>query len=108
MSCTKRSASSPIRSSSKPDERNQAIKASGSLATLAFAACYVAGFTWVRRRLAQRQLKVEPAVALVILGTLLALTAVIFWVFVFTASVARLASASSGSTCVRGSTTMVP
>jgi two-component system sensor histidine kinase DesK len=48
----------------------------GLLATLAFAACYVAGFTWVRRRRAQRQLRVEPAVAVTVLGTLLALTVV--------------------------------
>jgi two-component system sensor histidine kinase DesK len=48
----------------------------GLVATVAFAAFYVAAFTWVRRRRQRMQLSVEPAAAVTILGTLLALTVV--------------------------------
>jgi two-component system sensor histidine kinase DesK len=48
----------------------------GLLATVSFGAFYVACFTWVRRRRQRMQLGVEPVAAVTILGTLLALTAV--------------------------------
>jgi two-component system sensor histidine kinase DesK len=48
----------------------------GLLATLAFAVFYVASFAWMRRRRQWMQRGVEPAVAVTVLGTLLALTAV--------------------------------
>ncbi|CAN5492390.1 sensor histidine kinase [soil metagenome] len=47
----------------------------GLLATVAFAVFYVGAFTWLRRRRQRLQLSVESVAALVVLGTLLALTA---------------------------------
>ena len=48
----------------------------GMLAVLAFAAFYVAAFTWVRRRRQRMVLTVEPVAAATIIGVLLALTLV--------------------------------
>ena len=48
----------------------------GMLAVLAFAAFYVAAFTWVRRRRQRMVLTVEPVAAATIIGGLLALTVV--------------------------------
>ena len=48
----------------------------GMLAVLAFAAFYVAAFTWVRRRRQRMVLTVEPVAAATIIGVLLALTVV--------------------------------
>jgi two-component system sensor histidine kinase DesK len=48
----------------------------GMLATVAFAAAYLAAFVWVRRRRHQLTMGVEPARAALIIAGLLALTAV--------------------------------
>ena len=48
----------------------------GLAATAAFAVFYIAAFTWIRRRRQRLQTEVEPRAAAVILGVLLALTAV--------------------------------
>ena len=46
----------------------------GLLATVTFAVVYLVAFTWIRRRRQRMQFSVQPAAAVVILGTLAALT----------------------------------